>query len=177
MEQPNNLILEMQQGNEKAFSKIYTLYSEAIYGIIYSVVLDEATAEEILQDVFIKIWNKCDSYDINKGRFFTWILNIARNASIDETRSKAFKNKKKNLSTTNFVDILATTDSLNQKVNAIGIRKFVDALKPLCIQIIDLLYFKGYTQKEASETLEMPLGTLKTRNRTCINELRIRVLG
>ncbi len=177
MEQPNSLILEMQQGNEKAFSKIYTLYSEAIYGIIYSVVLDEATAEEILQDVFVKIWDKCDSYDITKGRFFTWILNIARNAAIDETRSKSFKNSRKNLSTSNFVDILATTDSLNRKTNAIGIRKFVDDLKPMCIEIIDLLFFKGYTQKEASETLEIPLGTLKTRNRNCMNELRLKVLG
>ncbi len=177
MEQPNSLIIEMQQGNEKAFSKIYTMYSEAIYGIIYSVVLDEGTAEEILQDVFVKIWDKSGSYDINKGRFFTWILNIARNAAIDETRSKSFKNTKKNLSTSNFVDILATTDSLNRKTNAIGIRKFVDALKPMCIKIIDLLFFKGYTHKEASETLDIPLGTLKTRNRNCINELRLKVLG
>ncbi|HAV55262.1 RNA polymerase sigma factor [Aequorivita vladivostokensis] len=177
MEQPNNLITEMQGGNEKAFSQLYTMYSEAIYGIIYSIVLDEATAEELLQDVFIKIWNNAGSYSIEKGRFFTWLLNIARNTAIDETRSKAFKNSRKNLSTTNFVDILSSSDSLNRKTNAIGIKKFVDALKPACIKIIDLLYFKGFTQAEASKTLDIPLGTLKTRNRTCINELRVMVLG
>ncbi|MCH2488775.1 MAG: sigma-70 family RNA polymerase sigma factor [Flavobacteriales bacterium] len=177
MEQPNSLIIEMQKGNENAFSRIYTLYSEAIYGIIYSIVLDEKVSEEILQDVFIKIWDKSKSYDINKGRFFTWILNIARNAAIDETRSKAFKNSRKNLSTTNFVDILSSSDSLNKKVNAIGITKFIQSLKPVCIRIIDLLYFKGYTQVDASKELEMPLGTLKTRNRNCINELRKVVLG
>ena len=177
MEQPNSLILEMQAGNQKAFSRLYTLYSEAIYGIIYSIVLDEAVAEEILQDVFVKIWDNAKSYSVEKGRFFTWILNIARNQAIDETRSKAFKNSKKNLSTTNFVHILSSTDNLNKKTNAIGLKKFVDALKPICIQIIDLLYFKGYTQVEASKTLDMPLGTLKTRNRNCINELRTRVLG
>ena len=96
MEQPNDLILEMQQGNEKAFSRLYTMYSEAIYGIIYSIVLDENTAEEVLQDVFVKVWNNASSYSINKGRFFTWLLNIARNTAIDETRSKAYKNSKKN---------------------------------------------------------------------------------
>ena len=177
MEQPNALILEMQSGNEKAFSRIYALYSDALYGIVYSIVLDEDIAEEVPQDAFIKIWNNSSSYDINKGRFFTWILNIARNTAIDKTRSKSFKNSKKNLSTTNFVDILASSDNLNNKTNAIGIKKFVDALKPACIKIIDLLYFKGYTQADAAKNLEIPLGTLKTRNRNCINDLRTIVLG
>lgn len=177
MRQPDELILEMQAGNEKAFARIYTLYSEALFGIVYSVVHDNDLAEETLQDVFIKIWNNRDSYNVEKGRFFTWALNIARNTSIDATRSKAFKNSQKNLSTTNFVDILAGSDSLNRKTNAIGISKFVEKLKPVCIKIIDLLYFKGYTQKDAAENLEMPLGTLKTRNRNCIQELQKQVLG
>ncbi|MCB0464556.1 MAG: sigma-70 family RNA polymerase sigma factor [Aequorivita sp.] len=177
MEQPNDLIVAMQNGDEKAFSRLYTMYSEAIYGIIYSIILDENTAEELLQDVFIKVWNNASSYSIKKGRFFTWLLNIARNTAIDETRSKSFKNSRKNLSTTNFVDILSSSDSLNRATNAIGLKKFVNALKPACIKIIDLLYFKGFTQAEASKKLEIPLGTIKTRNRTCINELRVIVLG
>ena len=177
MEQPNALIERMQQNDEHAFSKLYLLYSEAMYGIIYSIVLDEAVAEEVLQDTFIKIWNNSSSYNIEKGRFFTWILNIARNTAIDKTRSKGFKNSRKNLSTTNFVDILTSTDNLNKKTNAIGIRNFVDKLKPTCIKIIDLLFFKGFTQKDAAEELEMPLGTLKTRNRNCLRDLRTLVLG
>ncbi|MDN3724074.1 sigma-70 family RNA polymerase sigma factor [Aequorivita sp. SDUM287046] len=177
MEQPNNLIIAMQNGDEKAFSNLYTMYSEAVYGIIYSIVLDENTAEELLQDVFVKVWNNATSYSVKKGRFFTWLLNIARNAAIDETRSKAFKNRRKNLNITNFVDILTSSDSLNRATNAIGLKKFVEALKPACIKIIDLLYFKGFTQAEASKTLDLPIGTIKTRNRTCINELREMVLG
>ena len=177
MEQPNGLIIEMQGGNERAFSRIYALYSEAIFGIVNSIVLDESVAEEILQDVFVKVWNNANSYDIKKGRFFTWLLNIARNAAIDSTRSKASKNSKKNLSTSNFVNILLDNDNLNQKTNAIGIKKFVDKLKPACIKIIDLLYFKGFTQSEASKTLEIPLGTVKTRNRNCIKDLRTIVFG
>ena len=169
MEQPNVLIISMQKGDERAFSKLYTMYSEAIYGIIYSIVLDE--------DAFIKIWNNSGSYDIDKGRFFTWILNIARNTAIDKTRSKSYKNSKKNLSTTNFVDILQSGDNLNKATNAIGVRKFVEKLKPTCIKIIELLFFKGFTQKDAAENLEMPLGTLKTRNRNCLKDLRLVVLG
>ena len=76
MEQPDFLIQSMQQGNERAFSKIYTMYSEAIYGIIYSIVLDDDIAEEVLQDVFIKIWKKSDSYNIKKGRFFNCAMSI-----------------------------------------------------------------------------------------------------
>lgn len=177
MKQPDELIIAMQNGDEKAFSRLYTMYSEAMFGIIYSIVPDEKIAEELVQDVFIKVWNNAENYSVKKGRFFTWLLNIARNTAIDETRSKAFKNSRKNLSTTNFVDIIASSDSLNRKTNAIGIKKFIDALKPTCIKIIDLLYFKGYTQVEASKTLEMPLGTLKTRNRACIKDLRTMVLG
>jgi RNA polymerase sigma-70 factor (ECF subfamily) len=177
MEQPDRLIEAMQAGDENAFSKIYSMYSDALHGIIYSIVLDEDIAQEVLQDVFIKIWNNAATYSLGKGRFFTWILNIARNSAIDKTRSKAYKNSKKNLSATNFVDILSSNDDLNLKMNAIGIRKFVDVLKPVCIQIIDLLFFKGYTHSEAADELEIPLGTLKTRNRNCLNELRTIVLG
>ena len=177
MQQPNALIIEMQNGNEKAFSRVYSLYSEAIHGIIYSIVLDNDLAEEVLQDVFVKVWRNSKSYDITKGRFFTWLLNIARNSAIDTTRSKSFKNSKKNLSNANFVDILSGSDSLNQKTNAIGLRKYVDALKPACIEIINLLFFKGFTQVDAAKTLDIPLGTLKTRNRNCIQNLRNTVLG
>ncbi|MEL6812813.1 MAG: RNA polymerase sigma factor [Bacteroidota bacterium] len=177
MKQPNDLILAMQQGNHAAFSKLYEMYSRAILGVILTIVRDSELAEEILQDVFVKVWNKAGSYNIEKGRFYTWLLNIARNTAIDATRSKAFKNTSKNLTTENFVDILAGHDNLSRKTDAIGIQRFVDALQPVCVKIIDLLYFKGFTQAEASEALETPLGTIKTRARNCIKELRKIVLN
>ncbi|MFT5079090.1 MAG: RNA polymerase sigma factor (sigma-70 family) [Planctomycetota bacterium] len=176
MKQPDALILSMQQGDEGSFSQLYDMYNEAIFGIIYSIVLNRAIAQEILQDVFIKIWNKRSSYDFNKGRFFTWILNIARNTSIDEIISKTNKNEKKNLSTRNFANILKTSDSLNRKLDALGIKNFVGKLTPACIRIIDLLFFKGSTMSDAAIELDIPLGTLKTKNRNCLKELRTLVL-
>ena len=170
--QQDGLILELQNGNQKAFERIYELYSESIFGIIYSIVHDEKIAEEILQDVFLKVWNNAKSYNSDKGRFFTWILNIARNASIDELRSKRHKNKSKNLKSDNFVDILESNSHFMAKADAIGLKKYIDILKLVCKKLIDLLFFKGYTQKETAEELEMPLGTVKTRNRACINQLR-----
>ncbi len=170
--QQDGLILELQNGNQRAFERIYELYSESIYGIIYSIVNDEKVAEEILQDVFLKIWENASSYNSDKGRFFTWILNIARNASIDQIRSKSHKNKQKNLKADNFVDILENKSHFSSKTDAIGIKKYIDVLKPICKKLIDLLFFKGFTQKETAEELEMPLGTVKTKNRACINKLR-----
>lgn len=170
------LISKFQQKDQKAFEELYNMYGDSMHGVIYNIVRDSDTAEEIMQDVFIKAWNNSSSYAPEKGRFFTWILNIARNAAIDKTRSKAFKNSKKNLDAEYFVDILQTSESLDDKTDAIGIKKFVKKLAKKCIEVIELLYFKGYTQQEASEALDMPIGTIKTRNRNCIKELRTIVL-
>ena len=170
------LITKFQQKDQKAFEELYNMYGDSMQGVIYNIVRDNDIAEEIMQDVFIKAWNNSASYSPDKGRFFTWILNIARNAAIDKTRSKSFKNSKKNLDAEYFVDILQTSDSLDDQTDAIGIKKFVKKLAKKCIEVIELLYFKGYTQQEASEALDMPIGTVKTRNRNCIKELRTIVL-
>lgn len=170
------LITKFQQKDQKAFEELYNMYGDSMQGVIYNIVRDNDIAEEVMQDVFIKAWNNSSSYSPQKGRFFTWILNIARNAAIDKTRSKDFKNSKKNLDAEFFVDILQTSESLDEQTNAIGIKKFVEKLAKKCIEVIELLYFKGYTQQEASEALDMPIGTIKTRNRNCIKELRTIVL-
>lgn len=170
--QPDSLIIELQNGNERAFERIYQLYSESIYGIIYSIIKDKKIAEEVLQDVFLKIWEKAPDYSSEKGRFFTWILNIARNTSIDIIRSKSYKNEQLNLKSDNFVDILEAKSNFSETVDAIGLKKYIDALKPVCKKLIDYLFFKGYSQKETSEELDMPLGTVKSRNRVCIDKLR-----
>lgn len=170
------LVTKFQQKDQKAFEELYNMYGDSMHSVIFNIVRDNDIAEEIMQDVFIKAWNNSASYSADKGRFFTWILNIARNAAIDKTRSKSFKNSKKNLNADYFVDILPTSESLDDQTNAIGIRKFVSRLAKKCIEVIELLYFKGYTQQEASEALDMPIGTVKTRNRNCIKELRTMVI-
>ena len=80
------LVDQFKKKDPLAFEKLYGMYSENICGVINTIVKNDALAQEICQDVFIKIWNNCESYNSSKGRFFTWILNIARNAAIDEIR-------------------------------------------------------------------------------------------
>lgn len=166
------LVSHFQSKDMKAFEKLYAMYSENICGVINTIVKNTDLAEEICQDVFMKAWNNAESYNASKGRFFTWILNIARNAAIDEVRSKSYKNSKQNLSSDFFVGILENGEDLNSKVDTIGIQNLLRNLKEKCVQIIDMLYFKGYTQKEAAEELDIPIGTVKTRNRNCISQIR-----
>ena len=166
------LVEGFKKKDVSAFETLYDMYADNICSVIQTIVKNEGRSQEICQDVFIKIWNNAESYNASKGRFFTWILNIARNAAIDETRSKSYKNQKKNLSADYFVSILADNEEVISNVDTSGIRRMVKNLKEKCVQIIELLYFRGYTQKEAAEELEIPVGTVKTRNRSCISQMR-----
>ncbi|KIO52456.1 RNA polymerase sigma factor [Flavobacterium hibernum] len=166
------LLVLIYKKDERAFTHLYDMYAKSLFSVINVLVKNREEAEDVLQEVFVKIWKNIDSYNESKGRFYTWILNIARNTSIDKLRSKNFSNTQKNLSSDNFVNLLEDSNKLVNRIDTIGIQEFVKKLKPKCIEIIDLLFFKGYTQQEASEELAMPLGTIKTHNRNCINDLR-----
>lgn len=173
----DNLVENFKKKDVLAFEKLYAMYSENICGVINTIIKNEVRAQELCQDVFIKIWNNAESYNASKGRFFTWILNIARNAAIDEIRSRSYKNEKKNLSADYFVGILERPEEEDSTQNTKGLKKLVHNLKEKCVQIIELLYFRGYTQKEAAEELNIPVGTVKTRNRSCISQLRENMLA
>ncbi len=167
------VLLEMlARKDNKAFNLMYDMYSKSLFSIISNIVKETSEAEDVLQETFVKIWKAIDSYDSSKGRFYTWILNIARNAALDKIKSKTYNNSQKNLSSDNFVHLLEDSSNINARLDAIGINEFVKKLKPKCIQIIELLFYRGYTQQEASDELEMPLGSVKTLNRSCINKLR-----
>lgn len=156
----------------KAFETLYDMYSDNICGAINIIVRNDVMAQEICQDVFVKVWENAHNYDASKGRFFTWILNIARNAAIDKVRSKSYKREKKNLPVDYFVGMADEDGSIDQDIDAVGLKNLIRNLKKKCLQIIEMLYFRGYTQREASEELNIPLGTVKTRNRNCIAQLR-----
>lgn len=175
--QPDALILQLQGKNPKAFERIYELYSESTFGIIYAIVQNKETTEELLQDVFLKIWENAEKYSPEKGRFFTWILNIARNAAIDKLRNKEYRSYSQNQSMCFYVNVIEEKCGSSDEGDHIGLKKCIDALKPFCKKLIDLLFFQGFTQKEASETLKTPLGTIKTRNRNCLKNLRDKLTG
>ena len=91
-----DLVLLLKQRSQEAFHYLYDNYSGALHTIVITVVKDTTYAADILQEVFIKIWKQIEQYDESKGRLFTWMANIARNASIDMLRSKGYRNEQKN---------------------------------------------------------------------------------
>jgi RNA polymerase sigma factor (sigma-70 family) len=89
-------VLALKNREKIAVEALYDMYSASLFGVISSIVIDEATSEDVLQETFVKIWHSFPSYSADKGRLFTWMVNIARNLSIDKLRSKDFKNHNKN---------------------------------------------------------------------------------
>jgi len=166
----SELVQLLKQRQQHAFSYLYDHYSGALLSVIAGIVPDAALAEDVLQDVFVKIWRQIESYDATKGRLFTWMLNIARNASIDTLRSKGFQNSRQNREMTENVYDAAGTVSTNTDV--MGLRKVVHQLKPEYKVLIELSYFEGFTQDEISKMLDIPLGTVKTRLRTALMQLK-----
>ena len=166
------LVALLQQRNEKAFSYLYDNYSGALYGIVNSIVTDREIANDVLQNVFINIWRKIESYDAAKGRLFTWMLNIARNAAIDEVRSKGYRDSQKNQSFPENVDANIGGAVSEPAFKDVGLRNLLSKLKSEWRVLVDLSYFQGYTHEEISKVLNIPLGTVKTRIRSALIELR-----
>ncbi|QJD96801.1 RNA polymerase sigma factor [Mucilaginibacter robiniae] len=166
------LVQALQRHEKVAAEALYDMYSPALYGVIFRIVNDETTAEDIVQETFVKIWRSSNSYSADKGRLFTWMMNIARNLAIDKIRSKDFKNQFKNQELENNVIVIDTQSSTAYKPELLGVKDLVEKLKPEQKSILDLIYFKGYTHTEAAEELGIPLGTIKTRLRTAIQQLR-----
>jgi RNA polymerase sigma-70 factor (ECF subfamily) len=166
------LVVLLKRKDANAYSLLYDNYSAALFGVISRVIPVEEIAEDILQDVFIKIWKNVEQYESSKGKLFTWMLNIARNAAIDYSRSKQFKmdHQLQDIETARY-EVNPHTSHQNS-ADFIGGREQVAKLKEDYRILIDMIYFAGYTQEDAARALNIPLGTVKTRVRAAIIKLR-----
>ncbi len=117
----------------------------------------------------MKIWDNIEQYDENRSTFFTWMAAIARNTAIDKARLKGFQRNKKTESIEGNVYSAKVVHTQSEKID---VERLTNKLDKKYKDVLDLLYLEGYTQKEASEALDIPLGTIKTRLRTAINLLR-----
>jgi len=162
----------LKNRDRRAFNYLYDNYSGALYSIVLQVLSDTELANDVLQEVFINIWRKIDIYDPLKGRLFTWMLNIARNASIDTLRSKGYQNTQKNQSLPEYVDLNKPGQTTEVNIDNIGLKKLLERLREEYRVLIDLAYFKGYTHEEIAELEKIPLGTVKTRIRNALIQLR-----
>ncbi len=165
------LVALLKEQNNDAFNYLYDHYSGALFTIINQIVPDKDTASDVLQEVFVNVWRKIGSYDETKGRLFTWMLNIARNAAIDKVRSKGYRDNQRTQPIAEGENAGMTMSS-NPAVNDVGLKKVLTTLNEEYRKLIDLSYFQGFTHEEIAKMLGIPLGTVKTRIRTAISQLR-----
>ncbi|WP_031525942.1 RNA polymerase sigma factor [Dyadobacter crusticola] len=165
------LVVLLKDNNPSGFDYLYENYSAPLYGIVLKIVKSEDNAADVLQDTFLKIWKNIGSYQPEKGTLFTWILNVARNTAIDKLRGE--------VKLARMIKLHAVPEhELNSKLAFypaaanFDIKQLVDNLLPERRTLIDLVYFQGYTHEEASEYLCLPLGTVKSRVRKALQDLR-----
>lgn len=135
-------------------------------------MLDDETAQDVMQETFVKIWNNIGQYNAEKGRIYTWMINIARNSAIDKLRSKGEIMKGKIQGGDDIVNNVAGGMKTEVSTDTIGLKNLVASLKPEYQTIVQLAYYRGFTLDEISKTLDIPLGTVKTRMRYAIKQLR-----
>jgi RNA polymerase sigma factor (sigma-70 family) len=166
-----SLVRQLKSKDKRAIAALYDAYAPALYGIILKIVKAEGPARDALQETFVKIWTKGSHYESSKGTLFTWMLNIARNTAIDKLRQTERANK----TAWRELGIQHSTNghpSVELRVDYIGLQELVHDLDEKYREVIDLIYFKGYTQEEVTEELDIPLGTVKSRLRIALRELR-----
>ena len=165
------LIALLKCNNKEAFEYLYDHYSSALYGIILKIVKDEDKAADVMQDAFLKIWKHMGSYNSEKGTLFTWILNVARNTAIDKLRVEVKTENAVSWDNVREIDLTSAT-IFNPTFTTIDLRAIVSTLLPERKLLIEMVYFQGYTHEEVSEKLSLPIGTVKSRVRKSLQELR-----
>ncbi len=170
-----SMIRQLKSGDHRAMAAILDKYGDALYGAIYQIVKSDDIAKDLMQDASIKIWHNIKSYDEQKGRLFTWLLRVCRNTAIDKVRTGKFKAiaQSKTLEST-----VSNSVSHSEEMNIpdSGLQQVIQRLDEKYQQVINLIYLQGFTQAEAAKELDIPLGTVKSRIKIAIRELRA-ILG
>jgi RNA polymerase sigma factor (sigma-70 family) len=167
-----SLVKGLLSRDERALKTLYTSYSAALFGIISKIIKQEEVAEDVLQETMIKIWTNIHQYDADKGKLFTWMARLARNKAVDFLRSRGELNTLKNDDLSESTLAVNKLYQIQYNPEIIGVRQLMNALTAEQRTILDLIYFKGYTQVEVAERLKIPVGTIKTRIRLSIKILR-----
>ncbi len=158
----------LQERDEKAISLLYDHYGDTLYGVAFKVVKDEELAQDVVQESFVKIWKKSHTYDPAKAKLFTWLFRIIRNTAIDKLRSIQTKSDKEIQLDVSNVYKLGTEDI---RPEFMDVRENLEKIEQKYQEVLDALFFQGMTQQEASDELNIPLGTIKSRLKIGLREL------
>lgn len=170
-ENPEDKITAMlAEGDVRAVELLYDHYADALYGVVFRMLKDEAKAQDVLQECFVKIWKNTSSYDRSKGRLFTWLINIVRNRAVDELRKQKRSGEIRGEAT----DVSLKTVAADGKAEGTehDMNKVLQELDKHSRELVEHSYILGYTHPEIAEKFDIPLGTVKTRIRNAMKELR-----
>lgn len=172
------LITLIASGETRALEALYDRYSRVVFSFAVRIVSDPQLAEEVMQEVFFRVWKQASAFSSNRGTLITWLLSITHNMAIDEVRKRNRRPQKTDagdpeLLLSGMADL--STD-IEEEAWLSGVRSAITAalerLPREQREVIELAYFRGLTQREISETLRQPLGTIKTRMRLGLQKLR-----
>lgn len=155
------LVRRLLARDGRAMTEFYQRYHGALCAAVRRLVRDSHTAEDVVQEGMLKVWRGIALYDPAQGRLFTWAAKICCNTAVDHLRTgrQRLAARTAGLDST-LVDALAVPGF---RPDDIGVADLLQGLRPEYRQVMDLVYLQGYTQLEASEHLNVPLGTVKTR--------------
>jgi len=173
-EDDGELVKRLQRRDARAMADLYDRYGRLVYALIARVVRDAAIAEDLVQETFLRVWNRVHAFDAGKGGFGPWLLAVARNRAIDYLRSAGGRMR-------NALELQETdhpalfSDFEKDLLNADRVRRIKSALERLSANqraVIELAYFEGLSQTEMADRMGQPLGTVKTWVRTALKSLR-----
>ena len=180
----DDLLMErLGAGEGRALEQLYDRYHILVYSVALRVVRDQMLAEDIVQEVFLRVWRRPESYDPSRGRFLSWLMSVTRNRAIDEVRrvSRRLRIEDRRQEA---AEQVRSADRLDapELAAAIGderreVRAALASLPSPQRRVLELAYFEGLTQTEIAALTETPLGTVKTRTRLAMNRLRQQLGG
>ena len=177
-----DLMKRIKAKDADALEELYDLYNRLLFGMIISIVKKREEAEDVLQEVFVKIWEKASTFKENRGNVYSWIVTLTRNKAIDRIRSKGYKTQKKASHLVDEPDFTLEGDHYDPLETTIFsdraelVKKALEQIPEKQSEVIKIAYYKGMTQSEISDHLDIPLGTVKTRTRQGMIKLK-RILG
>ncbi|RNA66942.1 RNA polymerase sigma factor [Alteribacter keqinensis] len=166
------LYRRIQEQDQAALEALYDKYEKLLFSFALKMVQHPQAAEEVVQEVMLKLWRGTGHYDDTKGKFSSWLLTMTRNTAIDQIR----KQNKQEVHLTNEWEPgdsgTRVEDMIEWKEQGETLKKAIRTLKKEQIEIVELFYFKGYSQKKIAEKTNLPLGTIKGRIRLALKHLR-----
>ncbi|MGK7371368.1 MAG: sigma-70 family RNA polymerase sigma factor [Candidatus Halalkalibacterium sp. M3_1C_030] len=172
------LMKRIKAKDEEALGELYDLYNRLLYGMIISIVKKREEAEDILQEVFIKIWEKASTFDEERGNVYSWLVTLTRNKAIDRIRSKDYKTQKKATQDVDAPEFTLEGEKLDPLETTIFsdraelVKRALGKIPESQSDVLKIAYYRGLTQREISEQLDIPLGTVKTRMRQGMIKLK-----